>query len=82
MSLQQPSYTPQASAARISGRIRLSLQVSESGAVSSVSLLQGLGYGLDQAAISAARRARFTPATRCGKAISASFTVTMRFSTP
>ena len=37
------------------------------GAWSSVRVLQGLGYGLDESALAAARALTFEPATRCGK---------------
>lgn len=40
----------------------------------------GLGYGLDEAALEAAKRAAFEPATRCGKPVSATFVIAMRFS--
>jgi protein TonB len=44
-----------------------------------VSLLQGLGYGLDEAALATARRAEFEPAVRCGKPTRATFNISMRF---
>jgi protein TonB len=76
----QPAYTAAASAAAIEGKVRLSLTVDEQGNVIDVKVLQGLGYGLDEAALDAARQASFDPALACGKAVRATFTISMRFS--
>jgi len=55
------------------------LTVDETGRVVEVRVLQGLGYGLDEAALAAARSATFEPALRCGKPSRATFTISMRF---
>ena len=75
----QPVYTDQARAAGIEGKVRVELTVDESGRVVSVRVISGLGHGLDEAAVSAAQRATFQPAIRCGKATRATFTISMRF---
>jgi len=80
LSVPQPVYTDAARAAGIEGRVRVELTVDESGRVVQVKVLQGLGYGLDEAALAAARSATFTAAQRCGRATSATFTIAMRFS--
>jgi periplasmic protein TonB len=80
VSVPQPVYTDAARAAGIEGRVRVELTVDETGRVVKVTVLQGLGHGLDEAALSAARTATFTPAQRCGRAVSATFTIAMRFS--
>lgn len=76
----QPGYTDAARAAAIEGKVRVQLTVDETGHVVSVKLLQGLGYGLDEAALAAARQAEFEPAIHCGKPSSATFNISMRFS--
>ncbi len=76
----QPAYTAAASAAAVEGKVRLSLTVDEQGNVIDVKVLQGLGYGLDEAALDAARQASFEPALACGKPVRATFTISMRFS--
>lgn len=76
----QPGYTDAARAAAIEGKVRVQLTVDETGHVVSVKLLQGLGYGLDEAALAAARQAEFEPAVRCGRPTSATFNISMRFS--
>jgi len=79
-SVPQPGYTDAARAAAVEGKVRVQLSVDEAGHVVSVKLLQGLGYGLDEAALAAARQAQFEPAVRCGKPTSATFNISMRFS--
>lgn len=80
LAVPQPVYTDAARAANIAGRVRVELTVDEAGRVVSVKVLEGLGYGLDESAQSAAQHATFTPAQRCGRAVRATFTIAMRFS--
>jgi protein TonB len=79
-SVPQPAYTTAARAAGIEGKVRVRLTVDETGKVVDVTIIQGLGYGLDEAALAAASAASFEPATQCGKAVRATFTISMRFS--
>jgi protein TonB len=75
----QPVGTEAARAAGVEGKVRVQLTVDESGRVVDVKLLQGLGYGLDEAALAAAKRAELEPAVRCGKPARATFNISMRF---
>lgn len=75
----RPAFTDEARNNGISGRVRVRVQVDESGEVTDVELLEGLGYGLDERALEAARNARFDPALRCGTPVAAAFTISMRF---
>lgn len=75
----QPAYTDAARAAGVEGKVRVELTVDENGQVISVRVLSGLGHGLDEAALAAARAATFEPALRCGKPTRATFTISMRF---
>jgi protein TonB len=59
--------------------VRIELTVDASGNVVQVRLVEGLGHGLDEAAVEAARGYRFEPARRCGKAVAATFTIAIRF---
>lgn len=79
-SVPQPEYTASARTAGVEGKVRVKLTVDQTGKVIDVVVVQGLGYGLDEAAIAAARAAQFEPATQCGKPVQASFTISMRFS--
>jgi protein TonB len=80
ISVPQPAYTEAARSAGVEGRVRVQLTVDEQGTVADVRVLQGLGHGLDEAALAAARSARFEPALRCGRPTRATFTISMRFS--
>lgn len=81
-SIPQPAYTEEAQAAAIEGKVRVQLTVDETGKVIDVKLIRGLGHGLDEAALQAARRATFEPALRCGRPARATFTIAMRFKLP
>jgi len=82
ISVPQPGYTDEAQAAAIEGKVRVQLTVDETGKVVDVKLIAGLGHGLDEAALAAARRATFEPALHCGKPTQATFTISMRFKLP
>lgn len=75
----RPSYTEAARRAHVEGVVRLELMVDEEGDVVSARVLQGLGYGLDEAAIAAAKRFHFKPATKGGRTVTAPFIIKMRF---
>lgn len=62
------------------GRVRVKLTVDERGQVISAEILSGMRDEFNQAALAAARRARFEPGTHCGNPVTASFTIAMRFS--
>ena len=79
INVPQPAFTEAARAAGVEGKVRVELTVDETGRVVEVRVLQGLGYGLDEAALAAARSATFEPALRCGKPSRATFTISMRF---
>src|SRR4051812_23953234 len=80
LNVPQPAYSERAREAGIEGKVRVELTVDETGRVVSVRVIQGLGYGLDEAAVAAAQSATFEPAIRCGKPSRATFTISMRFS--
>jgi protein TonB len=82
LGMVRPSYTESARRARVQGRVRITLDVNEQGEVIAARILQGLGYGLDEAALDAARRLRFSPAQRCSRPVAAPFVIAMRFVLP
>jgi periplasmic protein TonB len=75
----KPVYTDEARTAQIEGVVRVEMTVDDQGNVISVKVLRGLGYGLDEAAIRAAKQMTFEPGTKCGKAAVTKLTVGMRF---
>ena len=77
--MPHPAYTEDARAAGVEGKVRVEIAVDASGAVSSARVLEGLGHGLDEAALDAVRGATFTPAARCGSPVGSTFTLSVRF---
>ena len=75
----QAKYTKDARQAEIEGLVRIEVTVDESGRVIAARLLNGLGYGLDEAALDAARKCVFEPATLCGKPVVGTAIVAQRF---
>jgi TonB family protein len=62
----EPQYTNEARAAGIEGTVTLRAELDESGWLSSFTVFNGLGHGLDENAISCARQWRVEPAMRDG----------------
>ncbi|NUP07298.1 MAG: TonB family protein [Polyangiaceae bacterium] len=79
-SVPQPAYPEAARKAEVSGKVRVEVTVDERGAVVGARVLSGLGHGLDEAALAAARSASVSPAVRCGKPVRGTFVIGMRFS--
>jgi TonB family protein len=62
-----PTYTAEARKLRLEGEVLLEVVFGASGQLRVVRVVQGLGHGLDDAAIQAAERIRFKPALRDGR---------------
>ncbi|MDX2020805.1 MAG: TonB family protein [Deltaproteobacteria bacterium] len=81
VNIVQPSYaSEEARAAGIEGKVRIEITVGVDGTVKNAKLISGLGYGLDEAALEAARASTFEPGTRCGQPSETTFTMGIRFS--
>ncbi len=65
----QPTYPPEAQQANVEGKVRLEVTIDASGHVTSVKVLNGLGFGCDEAATVAVKQWSFVPATKCGKPV-------------
>ena len=74
-----PKYTMQARQAEIEGVVRVEVTVDETGRVVSARVLSGLGYGLDESALDAAKQLVFEPALRCGKPVVGTKKIPFRF---
>jgi protein TonB len=79
INVPHPAYTDEARAAAVEGKVRVELTVDTAGKVASAKVLAGLGHGLDEAALAAVRNATFNPAKRCGKAVTSTFVISLRF---
>jgi protein TonB len=62
-------YTDEAKHAAIEGTVVLDLVVGETGRVREVHVVSGLGFGLTEAAIAAAKECRFSPGEKDGVAV-------------
>lgn len=76
----KPAYSEAARAAGVTGKLRINITVGPDGQVEQAVILQGLGHGLDEATLQAARAASFEAATQCGKSVRSTFTMSVRFS--
>ncbi len=78
----QAEYTDEAVKNRIEGPIKLRLTISATGKVTKVEVLKGLGYGLDEAAVAAAKQFVFTPAEVNNQPAPVTLDFTIDFSLP
>ena len=77
----KPDYTREAMDAMIQGSVWLECVVNEEGNVSDIQVTRSLDkeYGLDQAAIDAARQWKFEPGLKDGKAVAVRITIELTF---
>lgn len=82
LAIVRPAYTDRAREARVQGRLVIELMLDERGEITAAKIVKGLGFGLDEAALEAARRLHFSPATRCNRPVAGPFVLGMRFALP
>ena len=70
LSKAEPSYTESARKYSVQGTVILRAVFSKDGRVTNIKVVKGLPHGLTQAAITAAQRIEFTPATKDGRPVS------------
>jgi TonB family protein len=78
----EPSYTEEARQARVSGIALVSLAVNPGGKVQNVTVVKGLGHGLDEKAIEAVRQWSFRPGMKDGVHVTVGITVAVNFHLP
>lgn len=66
----EPGYTQEARKNEINGTVVLIVVFAKNGEVQNIRVVEGLPYGLTQAAIEAAKKIKFTPAMKDGKPVS------------
>jgi TonB family protein len=69
LSKPTPTYTTEARRKKIEGDVELDVEFTATGQIHVLRVLQGLGYGLDEAAVAAAQQIRFSPARRDGQPV-------------
>lgn len=79
VSKPEPLYTDEARNNGISGTVRLRILLAFDGRVRHISVLQGLGGGLTEMAVNAARKTKFIPATKDGRPVSQFVTIEYNF---
>jgi TonB family protein len=77
--MSEPKYTDEARHEKINGVVPLQVEFLSDGTVGKVVLLGGLGFGLDQAAMDAARQTTFLPAIKDRKFVRDSRQMKMSF---
>ncbi|MEM7480511.1 MAG: energy transducer TonB [Acidobacteriota bacterium] len=74
-----PRYTADARKHRITGIVLLRALIDDEGLVEELEVLKGLPHGLDEAAKTAIRQWRFSPATRHGEPVAVYYNLTVNF---
>jgi len=74
----KPQYTAEARAKKVEGDVVIQVTFTATGEVKVVRVVQGLGYGLDEAAEAAARQIRFRPAEQNGQSVDTTANVRMK----
>jgi TonB family protein len=75
----EPEYSQEARQARLEGSNTLYLQVSPAGTATNIHVVRMLGMGLDEKAMEAVKRWRFTPAMKDGHPVTVEATVQVNF---
>ena len=74
-----PVYTAEARKLHVEGEVLLQVMFTATGQVKVLRVLHGLGFGLDEAAVRAAEKIRFSPAQREGQAVDSTATLHIVF---
>ena len=75
-----PEFSEEARRAKVSGTVLLKVKLDDQGKPAQVTVIRGIGYGLDEKAVESARRYRFNPAMEDGKPIPWEMDVEINFS--
>jgi TonB family protein len=75
----RPNYTDEGRKLGIQGEVLLRVRFTATGGVEVLSVVQGLGHGLDEQAVLASKKIKFDPAKRDGNPIDFEATVHVRF---
>lgn len=75
----KPAYTDDARRIRVEGEVELEVEFQASGRLEVLRVVRGLGHGLDESAMEAARAIRFRPAQADGRAVDSTATIHIVF---
>ncbi|HLW76870.1 MAG TPA: energy transducer TonB, partial [Bryobacteraceae bacterium] len=79
LSKPKPAYTAEARALHIEGEVLVEIEFAASGELRVLRVARGLGHGLDESAVAAAREIRFRPARRAGASVDSTALVHIQF---
>ncbi len=79
LSKPRPAYNDEARRLRIEGVVLIEVLFGGSGNIQVLRVVRGLGHGLDESAVQAARNIRYRPAERDGETVDARATVEVTF---
>jgi TonB family protein len=74
-----PEYTEEAREQKVSGKVLLKLWVDTNGIPTHVRVIRGLGSGLDEKAVEAVKRYKFTPAMKDGEPVLVELNIELSF---
>lgn len=72
-------YPPEAKEAGIEGRVTVQFVVNKLGDPTSLEVIRGIGYGADEAAVSAVEKAKFEPGKQNGKPVCVQYALSINF---
>ena len=75
----KPEYSEEAVHAKVEGIVKLQVTLKVNGQVEVLNVINGLGYGLDEKAISAAKQVKFKPAQHEGKDVDSTVVMSIIF---
>jgi TonB family protein len=76
---KEPAYTQAAIAAKLEGTVTLAFTIGTDGKPRDISVVNGIGMGLDEQAVAAVSQWKFKPASQDGTRVEASTTATVNF---
>ena len=79
MRCQEPQFTPEALLAHLAGSVTVSLTVDDDGTPNDIHVVNPLGLGLDEMAISCMGQSRYSPAQKDGKPVPTKMSVSLGF---
>jgi protein TonB len=75
----EPDFSEEAQKSKIQGVVILSVVVGTDGMPHDITVVQGLGHGLDEKAVAAVKQWRFEPGKKDGKAVQATVRMEVTF---
>jgi len=75
----EPEYTEEARVAKYQGTAVLAVEIDTNGVAKNIRIVKGLGFGLDENAVTAVRQWQFQPATKDGAAVTVQASIEVNF---